>query len=136
MCVGNWDLVLPYDTRATTFLANEGLPHPVVRAGNRAPTMRELRSIGVNHDVTWDVMERDDDAVLDHLRMRAATYEAELRAVYAIAEICGQQWVYPDSGAPSIVVDPQIEFARALAVWTAAQDREDGWEWLYRELYG
>jgi hypothetical protein len=127
---------MPYDTRATVCLAEEGLPHPRASEGNRAPTLRELKSVDAT-GVTWDVFGvSDDDIIVDHLRMRCQSREAELRAVYAIARICGQQWVYPDSGAPSIVVDPSIDFHRALDVWTKADEREDGWEWLYRELYG
>jgi len=132
--MANWDLVVPYDTRATTFLAKEGLPHPHAIEGNRSPTVRELKSVDAT-GVWWDVRETGDDEIVDHLRMRGHTLEAELRAVYAIAAICGQQWVYPDSGAPSLVVDPAIDFRRTLDVWAEANQREDGWEWLYRELY-
>jgi hypothetical protein len=133
--VANWDILFVYDERATEHLSSQGLPHPPPRPGNRAPTLRELRSLGCP-DVVFDVWVDDDDAVLVDLRMRARTYEAELRAAYAIAAICGQQWIYPASGAPSIVVDVRIDLERALRVWTEAQDRSDGVEWLHRELYG
>ena len=134
--VGNWDLVRPYDTRAMTWLAKEGLPHPRASEGNRAPTLRELKLID-STGVSWNLEplgEEGDDAVLEHLRMRG-NLQDELRAVYALARLCGQQWLYPDTGAPSIVVDPAIDFDRALDVWTKANERDDGWEWLFRELY-
>jgi hypothetical protein len=139
--VGNWDIVMPYDERATAFLTKEGLPHPVIAPGNRSPTVRELISLDRATDafragVVFDVWESDEDAVVKTLRMRGETYDAQLRVIYALAEICGQQWIYPDSGAPSIIVDPRIDFARALCVWKEANHRDDGWEWLYRELYG
>jgi hypothetical protein len=133
--VGNWDLILPYDERATEFLTKERLPHPAITPGNRAPTVRELLALD-RTGVTFDVSNDDEAAVLETLRMRGESYDAELRVVYALAQVCGQQWIYPDSGAPSIVVDPRIDFARALHVWKAANERDDGWAWLYRELYG
>jgi hypothetical protein len=133
--MGNWDLVLPYDERATAFLTKEGLPHPAIAPGNRAPTVRELKLVD-RAGVTFDVWDDDENAVLETLRMRGESYETELRVVYALAQICGQQWIYPDSGAPSIVVDPRIDFARSLRVWKEANERDDGWEWLFRELYG
>jgi hypothetical protein len=130
--VANWDYVFPYDERATEFLAREGLPHPTLARGNRAPTPRELIALG-RPGVLFDV---PDGAVIEAVRVRAESYEAELRVVYALAASCGQQWIYPDSGAPSIVVDPRIDFERALRVWTEANARDGGWEWLYRALYG
>ena len=127
---------MAYDERAAEFLS-KGAPHPAVAPGNRGPTLRELKSVDCA-GVTFDVRNSaEGDAVLETFSgMRGETYEAELRVVYALAQIRGYKWIHPDSGAPSIIVDLQFAFARAVRVWKEANHREDGWAWLYRELYG
>jgi hypothetical protein len=123
--MGNWHLVVAYDTRATDWLAAEGYRHPVALPHNRLPSEAEIEAavatLGLDHnDLVIDSVDSDSFRVRGDL-------VAELRLLRLLCEHAGQLWVYPDCGSPAMIVDSTIDPEAVAASWLKSLETPDPW---------
>ncbi len=62
--------------------------------------------------------------------------ETELRVLMQLGHRCGQLWLYPDTGAPALVVDAALDIDEVAALYGCLVSAEDGWEQVHWQLYG
>jgi hypothetical protein len=157
--VANFELLSPYTKDDAAWLDGEGCPHPAVRSGNRMPTTAELRSaLETGDEFEFDDPTADDDELYgtdsngqgfaisgfdwdrpgsapdEYIKVRGS--EVILPALIRLAEKCGQLFLYPDSGAPPIVVEPDLDADAVAELYAEACEREDGLTYFYEQLYG
>lgn len=132
--MANWDIVLPYDNRATDWLSDFGYPHPAARPGNRLPSDEELRlawnALGLGSDDPL-LVDRYDEAMSVRGDM-----VLELRFLRLLSERCGQLWLYPDTGYPAIIVDASLIPEQVASMWLEALAADDCWAVFYEQAYG
>jgi hypothetical protein len=139
--MANWDFVVAYDARATDWLAEQGLPHPIARTGNRLPCTAEVISAWQMYDTAKllliDNFVWDDDTYVppEYFKLRG-DWLVELRVLVELSSKCGQLWMYPDTGAPAIVVDALLDIDHTLRLFEELYSAEDGWERFYHAIYG
>lgn len=125
--MGNWHVVMPYDSRAAEWLGEQGFPHPEVQNGNRLPTFTEIEEaaslLGIGPDAPLLI---DHHGNPDSFTIRG-DLRLELELIRKLSERSGQQWVYPDCGSPAIVVDKCINPERVAAAWLRSLNAEDSW---------
>jgi len=141
--MGNWDLALRYDERATSWLAGEKLPHPVACSQNRHAT---------TGDIIWALRETGCDAslpaiLIDGIDWNDPLSEAKdgftirgdrlvaIRLLKKLASRCGQIWLYPDTGEPPIVVDGSTNPELIFRLHEACNSLEDSWREFHRRAY-
>jgi hypothetical protein len=138
--LANWDFVFPYNQRAADWLAEQNLPHPAVRPGNRLPSTAEIvvawRQFDTGHLLLIDGFDWDDQAFVpdDAFKLRGDRLVA-FRMLAKLAEQCGQFWMYPDSGEPAIIVDSAPDAERTCSLHLAAGSTENSWQFFYRGMY-
>jgi hypothetical protein len=139
--MSNWDFVVPYDSQATDWLEEQHLPHPAVRPGNRLPSTLEIaaswRKFDHDQSILIDNFQWDDDNYTpsSHFKLKG-DWQVELNVLTDVCTKCGQLWMYPDTGAPAIVVDESLDVERTLALYERFYSAEDGWQRFYAEMYG
>jgi len=84
-----------------------------------------------------DNFDWDDDAYVpdDAFKLRGDEL-VELRVLVELSRKCGQLWMYPDTGAPAIVVDAWLNIDYTLRLYMEVYLAGDGWERFYRQMYG
>jgi hypothetical protein len=142
--MGNWDLAIRYDERATSWLTSQELPHPRARSQNRHPT---------TSDIIWALQEtgyaKSPPVILiDGIDWNAPQFAAgdgftirgdrlaAIRVLKKLAQRCGQIWLYPDTGEPAIVVDESTDPESIFHLHAACTSVQDSWEKFYRKAYG
>jgi hypothetical protein len=139
--MANWDFVFAYDSRATDWLAEQGLPYPAVRPGNRLPCTSEVAAAWRRHDsdklLLIDDFDWNDEAYVpeDAFKLRGDEL-VELAVLVELCVKCGQLWMYRDTGAPAIVVDASLDLERTMRLHMMVSSCDDSWERFYREMYG
>lgn len=133
--MANWHIVVPYDDRATDWLAEQGYPHPPARPGNRLPTGAEVeqavRALGLPPDVPLAIdFARNGES----LTVRGDLL-LELRVLHKLCERCGQLWVYPDCGSPAIVIDAVSSPEFIAEAWLTSLDANDSWQAFHGRAY-
>lgn len=134
--MANWDFVFAYDDRAASWLAEQALPHPAVRSGNRLPTEAEVTAacatLGFGPDsplrVEFSRANPGDFVIRGDLLL-------ELRLLRLLCVSCGQLWLYPDTGEPAIVVDCALVPERTDIEYTRALAADDSWAAFHRSMY-
>jgi hypothetical protein len=157
--VANFELLSAYTQDDAAWLDCEGCPRPAVRSGNRMPTTAELRwALETGDEFEFDEPDADDEELcgtdsrgqgfaisgFDWDRPGAAPDEyvtvrgsdVLLPALVRLAGKCGQLYLYPDSGAPPIVVEPDLDADAVAELYTEACEREDGLAYFYEQMYG
>ena len=160
--MANYDFVFVYDQALAAWLRDEHLPHPPVAAGNRLPSTADMlwalrqqaalaRDYRQDGDELWAFGSADPKhyellitgfewehavAVPRHgtFTMRGSI-EVEVAVLTTVCRRCGQLMLYPDSGAPPVVVDAATDAQRVAAVWTAARQQPDSWRYVFEQLY-
>jgi hypothetical protein len=138
--MANWDFIVAYDSRATDWLSENKLPHPAVRPGNRLPSTAEIRRAWRMHDPLGilrvdDFNWNDDQFVPEDCFRMCGDWDIELKVLAEVGKKCGQLWMYPDTGAPAIVVDSFLDIDKTLRLYKQVYAAEDGWSRLYAGLY-
>ena len=159
--MANWDFVSVYDDEAADWLREQGYPHPAVRPGNVMPTAAELKwALGAHEKLVFDYPPHGERLAAREEGRGGARFIIEgfdwkkenwtpgdyfvLRGRSAVAfsvliklcERCGQLYLYPDTGEPSIVLDASLDSETVSELHREASEREDGWEYFFEALYG
>ena len=160
--MANFDLVFVYRREAAADFRRRKLPRPKVRRGNQMATTADLRwAVDALDDATYDELPRgDDEWSVQHSRekywiriggfdwnnpnsipgdsfvINGGTSPLSLAVLIKLAERCGQLLVYPDSGAPPIVIDEEMDPEAVHAIYTEFEAEPDGWELFFQEMYG
>jgi hypothetical protein len=157
--VANFELLSPYTDDDAAWLDGEGCPHPVVRPGNRMPTTADLRwALEEGDEFAFDDPTGDDKELYgtdkrgqgfavsgfdwdrpgsapdDYIKVRGS--EVLLPALIRLAGRCGQLFLYPDSGAPPIVIEAGLDAEAVAQVYAEACEMEDGLAYFYERMYG
>lgn len=159
--MANWRFVLAYDERFAQSLADEGVTHPPVRPGNRMPTLEEIRG-AIAQQPTWvedgrwlpgQLWVREEYDAPNSYRLIIESdsvgwanpaYESfhmrgdlawELTLVHTLCRLCGQLYVFFDSGDPPIILDSASDVPQILAVWREVNGGEDSWERFCERVY-
>jgi hypothetical protein len=159
--MANWDFVIAYTPEAADWLTEQGLPRPDCAPGNRLPTTAEMQSaLAAEGNLKLDYPAGEDDLYVfeegvegfalvisgfdwsqpesvpkDSFQVRWLC-ALELRLLLRLCEGgCGQLWLYSDSGAPLIVLQPGMEASAVLAAWEAAREAENTNRALGQRLY-
>jgi hypothetical protein len=142
-----WNNVFPYSVEFRDWLRGEGDPCPDLIQGNRAPTAGEilaacerLQSVLVEHPVSPDCDDFDfswnrPDSVATMLKMRDDDL-GHWHLLLELSRICGQFFYWPESGAPVLIIEPDMDANVIDAVYREAINRDDGWKFVLRSLYG
>ena len=139
--MSNWDFVTAYDSQATDWLAEQRLPFPAVRPGNRLPSTLEITTAWRKYDhdmlILIDNFRWNDDHYIPetYFKMKG-DWRVELNVLTDVCNKCGQLWMYPDTGAPAIVIDAMLDVERTLGLYERYYWADDGWERFYAEMYG
>ena len=142
--MGNWDLAIRYDERATSWLASQGWPHPPARGENRDATTGDivwaLKETGYDESPPVILIDGIDWNITHFVPTDGFTIRgdrlAAIRVLQKLAEKCGQIWLYPDTGEPAIIVDESTDPDSIFCLHVTCQSVEDSWEEFYRKAYG
>jgi hypothetical protein len=137
--VGNWDFIFSYSDEHSAWLGELGLPSPAVRAGNRLPTTAELEAAWSEVDKDQSVLFDGDwpparDQPLQALKVRG-DLENSLRVLTALARVCGQLFLYPDTGEPAIVVDAVTVPQATAKAYRESVGGDASWERFYSRMH-
>jgi hypothetical protein len=137
--VSNWDFVVPYTTEATAWLVEQGFPHPAAAIGNRAPTLDELNQALAAVD---DSLVQVDLEAFQHgpnagqsFRLRGEIVQ-ELTLLRQLATVCGQLWLYPDTGEPAVIVDESTDPRHVGNAWLRCRAAANAWQAFYVDVHG
>lgn len=142
--MANWDIIFSYDERAAACLAEQGCPHPAPRPGNRLPNtgelMRVLEELGHSKSplpiaiegFNWD----DEQATPPECFQIRGDLLVELGVLVNLSRRCGQLWMYPDTGGPSIIVDPELDPQAAANLYQELESEPNAMELFHAQMYG
>jgi hypothetical protein len=141
--VSNWDFVLPYNHDASAWLTEQGYPHPSPRAENRLPSTSEIKwamaELGIDTDeplIVIDDFDGNDDEFVpaEYFKIKGSRL-VEIQLLTKLCERCGQLWLYPDTGEPSIVLDARMRPESILILHRESLDEDDPWAAFYESAY-
>jgi hypothetical protein len=156
--MSNYDFVMPYDVRMEAWLNEQGYPAPRVSPQNRFPTKQEILEAVVSVG-TLELQDSDADEFFVikkgtkvgggyQIRIGCSDWGAlgssdtgsitmngylvtELTLLEILSRDCGQLLLYPDTGAPAVIVQPGMDAEKISELWNDAYDRQDSWEYFY-----
>lgn len=82
------------------------------------------------HSYRWDELNVNETA---SITMRG-NFPLELFLVRRLTERCGQLVLYPDTGDPPVVVEPDDDIGRTASVWLEAVNDEILWAEFYQRI--
>ena len=62
--------------------------------------------------------------------------EVILSVLIRLCERCGQLYLYPDSGAPAIVLDASLEAGAVAELYAETYEMKDAWSYFFENMYG
>jgi hypothetical protein len=161
--MANHDFVTPYDARMEAWLEKQGFPHPKANPQNRFPTKKELFGAvaetgalevqfaekreffavkkgtkpGGGYEIRigcrdWD---RLGAAATDSITMHGY-FQVELLLLEILSRECGQLLLYPDTGAPAVIVHSGMDTGKVYEAWTDSLKQRDCWDYFYRNIGG
>jgi hypothetical protein len=161
--MANFDLVLAYDAKSAGELRKQRLLCPDPRPDNRMPTTADLRwAVDALDNATYDCGPRNDDeewcvqevdeaywiriAGFDWSKPNSTpgesffiyggTSQLGIAIVIKLAERCGQLIIWPDSGAPPIIVDGDDDAKSTYETYVEFGAEADDWEPYFEQMYG
>jgi hypothetical protein len=160
--MANYDFVLPYSEEFDKWLLDRGYPHPIANPGSRFPTKQEvidaILSIGtlrveraeekeffaVNMESNangvyeirigcsdWDSLGQSDK---DSITMHGGCIGLELMLLEVLSHRCGQLLLHPDTGAPAIIVQPDMDSKGIAWLWKEACKQSNPWKYFYEKV--
>jgi len=159
--MANWHVISAYADNFAAWLRGQGLPHPAVRPGNQIPTTAEMkwaleaderlvfhyptgdgelwarveggtRSAGlIISGFDWDA---DRWTPGDHFFIRGS--DVLFSVLIRLCQRCGQLYLYPDSGAPAIVLDARLKPKTVARLHREACQRPDPWPYFFERMHG
>jgi hypothetical protein len=90
------------------------------------------RSPIVIDDFDWG----DDDAAPQHGFKLKGDRTLAFKVLVALGKSCGQLFFFPDTGEPSMVVEPWTNGDFLADLHRQASLRDDGGQWIYLRLFG
>jgi hypothetical protein len=159
--MANYDFVLPYVSEFEIWLRDRGYPHPVPQPGNRFPTKQEVLDAIVSTG-TLQVDQDDEreffavkkgaepgggyeirigcsdwealgESPRDSITMHGGSMTVELMLLEMLSHKCGQLLLYPDTGAPAIIVQPGMNAEGIAELWKESCEQSDPWKYFYEE---
>lgn len=160
--MANFELVFVYNREAAADFRKRGLPHPKVRRGNQMATTADLRwaideldfatfDDRPRGDEEWSVQHAEDEYWIricgfdwdmpnsipgESFVIYGGTTKLALAILIKLAERCGQLLVYPDSGAPPIVIDEDLDADEVHTIYSEFECEPDAWNLFFQEMYG
>jgi hypothetical protein len=58
----------------------------------------------------------------------------ELQLLEILSHDCGQLLLYPDTGAPAVIVEPGLDVKRVGSLWEASLKQDDCWAYFYERI--
>jgi hypothetical protein len=160
--VSNYDMMVPYDERMASWLKERGYSCPAVAAMNRFPRKEEvIRAIESTGRLTVENGDRKEffavkkgtkpgggyeirihcsnwarvgESDTDSIMMHGANMTVQLILLEILSHICGQLLIYPDTGAPAIIVEPRMDTERIARLWEDSLKQHDCWDYFYRNV--
>ena len=157
--MANFEILSPYTEDDAAWLGKQGCLRPAVRPNNRMPTTADLRwALEAEDEFEFDYPTADDEELhgtdrrghgfavsgFDWDRLESAPDESVavrgsdvlLPVLIRLAGRCGQLFLYPDSGAPPIVIEAGLDAEAIAEVYAEACDLDDGLAYFYEQMYG
>jgi len=156
--MANFDLVSIYKKEDAARLRQHGYHRPKTRKGNEMPSSADMKwALEAEEGLSFDYpgsdqelygqdeagsgfmvhgFDWDDDRTTpgDHFIVRGT--ETILSVLIRLCERCGQLYVYPDSGAPPIVLDSSMDGKAVVELYAEATEQHDPWTFFFTEMYG
>jgi hypothetical protein len=67
--------------------------------------------------------------------MHGGFFKTELLLVKILSRKCGQLLVYPDTGSPAVIVEPDMDIHRTEKVWQESHDLPDPRKYFYEKMW-
>ena len=156
--MANFDLVSVYKKEDANWLREQGYPRPKARKGNEMPSTADMKwALEAEDSLSFDYpssdqelhgeddggsgfvirgFDWDDDRTIpgDHYIVRGTA--TILSVLIRLCERCGQLYVYPDSGDPSIVLDSSLDGKAVVELYVEAAEHPDPWTYFFSQMYG
>jgi hypothetical protein len=156
--MANFELVSAYKKEDAAWLREHGYPRPKARRGNKLPSTTDMKwALDGEVSLVFDYPDSDEELYgqvgsgsrfvirgfdwnddrpppADHFVVRGA--ELILPVLIKLCERCGQLYVYPDSGAPSIILDSSLDGTAVSELYAEANEQADPWAFFFTQMYG
>jgi hypothetical protein len=156
--MSNFELISAYNEEDAAWLREQGYPHPAVRPGNEMPSTADMKwALEEDEELSFDYprgeeelygtnaerhgfrisgFDWDDNPSCPGEYFTVRSSDVILAALIRLCARCGQLLLYPDSGAPSIILDAALDAEAVSELYAEAVEREDGWEYFFERMYG
>jgi hypothetical protein len=156
--MSNFELLSAYNEKDAAWLREQGYPHPPVRRGNEMPSTADMIwALEEDDELSFDSpsgeeelygtnaagfgfaisgFDWDDDRSCPGEYCTVRGFDVILAALIRLCSRCGQLLLYPDSGAPSIILDATLDAEAVSELYAEAVEREDSWEYFFEQMYG
>jgi len=156
--MANFELVFAYGASDAAWLQEQGYPHPAVQQGNEMPTTADMKwALEAEEGFSFEYPQADEelsgeDEAGSGFSISGFDWDEDctipgdsfilrgsgiiLSVLIRLCERCGQLYLYPDSGAPAIVLDASLNPVAVAELYAEADDQEDAWAYFFQKMYG
>jgi hypothetical protein len=160
--MANWDYIFPYTGEIKDWLDERHYPCPVPREANRLPctaeikwALEQLNGVRLQYPAGLDELTvsasdsglllfclhgfrwEDDSHVPDGSFQIRSMSEHQCSLLASLSSRCGQLLMWPDSGAPAVIFEPDINVQMLYRSWCLATRQDDNqWGFFFEQVYG
>ncbi|MGH7174495.1 MAG: hypothetical protein ACRELG_29870 [Gemmataceae bacterium] len=158
--MANFDLISTYTDDDAAWLREQGYPCPIVQQDNEMPTTADMKwALEAEEGLSFDYPIRSSEDELygvdeegSGFRIRGFDWDEErsipgdyftvygtmtiLSVLIRLCQRCGQLYVYPDSGAPAIILDASLDSGAVAELYAEAWEQQEAWAYFFEKMYG